>query len=120
MRINERGISVLEVMVFIAIVLVLIVMVGPLIVNDYRSTRHSMHQSERELINLQLSLFYYANGEYPDRMTEDGWLGEGYGMVLRDYFPEGLPQVCPFGWSWQIDTDTHKISLLGHDGHEAD
>ena len=78
------------------------------------------HRAERFKFNTQIELHSMDHdGVYPKSMTPADW------WEFFKYFPEqeasspdvNVPLYCNQGSEWEINPD-HKLSLLGHGGHE--
>ena len=75
------------------------------------------HQRARIFINKRISQYYDKFGVYPESMTNAGWIGPD-GETFRLFFPEGVPETCPNGLPWHIDSELGRLSEESHQGHE--
>ena len=103
----RRGLTLLELVAAIAIVLVLAAIVLPRLGTASASAKRRACEANRRNLEVQARLWYRTKGSWPAANLSD--LGAN-----ASFLPEGVP-VCPVdGAAYTLDASTHQI--LGH-GH---
>ena len=120
---SRSGFSLIEILVVVSIIGILLAIILPRYEKSLFYGKQKVHQTEREMINAQIALYYLNNDVYPSGMSADSdW--EDYdssntaisGSHTR-YFPEGVPSVCNQGTAWSIHSDGYIDNSL-HTNHE--
>lgn len=102
---KKNGMSLLELLAAITIVSVLSVLLIPRISSQSTSGKTAACDLNQAEIELQVQLWFRANGAYPAANLAD--IG-----AQTSYFPAGLP-FCPVdGAAYTIDTSTGQV--VGH------
>lgn len=105
---NERnGLTLLEIVAAIAIVMVLAVMILPRFGGASATAKNCACEVNRRNLEVQTRLWYRTKGTWPATNLSD--LGGN-----TSFLPEGLP-ACPVdGSAYALDSATHRITGHNH------
>ena len=80
-----------------------------------KSKKHVLHVQNRLIIEDTIKRYYLTYNVFPKGMTNSDWIGP-FGDSFRVFFPEGVPNTCNQGATWNISNG--EIELSGHELHE--
>jgi len=90
---------------------VFLVVLSRILRND-EPTKPLQHQVEKIYIDSQIDIFHERTGHWPKDLQNSSW-----GAEVNTFFPKGIPQACPNGTPWRINSATKHIDLKGHEAH---
>ncbi len=102
---SRKGFTLVELMIVVLILGALAAIAVPRILGGARTARVNACQTNVDLINSQIELYYANNNSWPTALTDV--------TEDTDYFPDGAP-ACPFGTAYVYSTTTHRIAEHGH------
>jgi len=98
---SQRGFTLVETLIVLLIVGVLAVIAIPRITSSSDAAKRNVCESNIDLINSQIELYYANTGTWPKKLKDV--------TENLDYFPEGEPE-CPFGKKYNMDNDCRIIT----------
>jgi general secretion pathway protein G len=100
---SKKAFTLVELLVVVMILGALAAIAVPRMINGATNAKISACDTNVDLINSQIELYFANKGAWPSRLT----------IVTDDpnRFPDGAPQ-CPFGTSYQYNLTTHRV--IGH------
>lgn len=99
----SRAFTLIEIIVVVLILGVLAAISIPRMSQGSESSRIRACQTNVDLINSRIEVYYIENEEWPLNLNK----------VVKDYFPDGTPE-CPFGTTYQYDKDAHRVLEHSH------
>jgi prepilin-type N-terminal cleavage/methylation domain-containing protein len=102
---GKRAFTLVELLVVVMILGALAAIAVPRMISGATNAKISACETNVDLINSQIELYYASKGAWPQRLP----------AITADpnYFPDGAPQ-CPFGTSYQFNMTTHRVSSHNH------
>ncbi len=96
---NNRGFSLIEILIVITIMGILTAIVLPRFVTSSGNAHQVAQMALRQTINAQLELYFFNTGSYPvaDGSRLDSWTND-----VESYWPDGIPSVDPKGEPWIV------------------
>jgi len=100
---SKKAFTLVELLVVVMILGALAAIAVPRMISGATNAKISACETNVDLINSQIELYFAKEGKWPQRLT----------VVADDpnRFPDGVPQ-CPFGTSYQYNQTTHRV--VGH------
>jgi len=100
---SNKAFTLVELLVVVMILGALAAIAVPRMISGATNAKISACETNVDLINSQIELYFAHKGAWPQRLT----------AVTDDpnRFPDGVPQ-CPFGTSYQYNLTTHRV--IGH------
>ena len=97
---GKRAFTLVELLVVVMILGALAAIAVPRMISGATNAKIRACETNVDLMNSQIELYYSTAGQWPRRLTE----------VTTDpnYFPDGAPE-CPFGTPYQFSTTTHRV-----------
>ena len=104
-RKSIQGFTLVELLVVVLILGALAFIAIPRIGQSSAQARKSACDTNVDLLNSQIELYYANNGSFPAALTN----------ITSDanYFPDGAP-VCPLGTAYSYSTTTHRVASHPH------
>ena len=102
-----KGFTLVELLVVVLILGALAAIAVPRISQSAQTAKISACNTNVDLINSQIELYYANTGEWPkdlQAITDN-----------KDYFPDGAP-VCPLDEDYSYSDTTHRIAEHNHGG----
>ena len=105
-RRTVRGFTLVELLVVVLILSALAFVAVPRIGESSNRAKANACDTNVDLINSQIELYYAQNGRWHRRLRQ----------ITADpnYFPDGEPQ-CPFGMEYIYNRTTHRVEEHKHD-----
>jgi general secretion pathway protein G len=102
---STKAFTLVELLVVVMILGALAAIAVPRMIVGATNAKISACETNVDLINSQIELYYAAKGAWPQRLP----------VITGDpnYFPDGAPQ-CPFGTSYQYNLTTHRVLSHNH------
>jgi prepilin-type N-terminal cleavage/methylation domain-containing protein len=102
---SKKAFTLVELLVVVMILGALAAIAVPRMISGATNAKISACETNVDLINSQIELYYAKNGKWPQRLQ----------MVTNEpnSFPDGPPQ-CPFGTPYQYNTSTHRVAGHNH------
>jgi general secretion pathway protein G len=101
----RKGFTLVELLVVVLILSALAFIAVPRISQSATNAKINACQTNVQLMNSQIELYYATNGAWPSA------IGDVTGSTT--YFPDGAP-VCPFGTAYAYSTTTHHVTAHTH------
>jgi general secretion pathway protein G len=100
---SKRAFTLVELLVVVMILGALAAIAVPRMISGATNAKISACETNVDLVNSQIELYYAQNGKWPQRLQ----------VITGDpnYFPDGAPK-CPFGTAYQYNTNIHRV--VGH------
>jgi prepilin-type N-terminal cleavage/methylation domain-containing protein len=97
---SKKAFTLVELLVVVMILGALAAIAVPRMISGATNAKISACETNVDLINSQIELYYANKGAWPQRLP----------VITGDpnYFPDGAPQ-CPFGTNYQFNTNTHRV-----------
>lgn len=102
---SNKAFTLVELLVVVMILGALAAIAVPRMMSGATNAKISACETNVDLINSQIELYYAQHGKWPQRLQ----------VVTSDpnQFPDGVPQ-CPFGTAYQYNTTTHRVVSHNH------
>jgi len=102
---SRRAFTLVELLVVVMILGALAAIAVPRMISGATNAKISACETNVDLINSQIELYYATKGAWPQRIA----------VITGDpnYFPDGAPQ-CPFGTPYQYNTAIHRVPSHTH------
>jgi general secretion pathway protein G len=102
---RKKAFTLVELLVVVMILGALAAIAVPRMISGATNAKISACETNVDLINSQIELYYANKGAWPQRLP----------VVTGDpnCFPDGAPQ-CPFGTAYQYNTTTHRVLSHNH------
>ncbi|HNS22808.1 MAG TPA: prepilin-type N-terminal cleavage/methylation domain-containing protein [Sedimentisphaerales bacterium] len=102
---GKKAFTLVELLVVVMILGALAAIAVPRMISGATNAKINACETNVDLINSQIELYYADEGAWPRRLTE----------VTTDpnYFPDGVP-TCPFGTPYKYSTTTHRVASHAH------
>lgn len=100
-----KGFTLVELLVVVMILGALAAVAVPRIGESANNAKKRACDTNVDLINSQIELYYAQEGRWPRRIRQ----------ITRneDYFPDGEPE-CPFGTAYTYSRTTHRVDDHNH------
>lgn len=103
---SRKGFSLVELVIVVLILGALAAIAIPRIMTGSKTARINACDTNVDIINMQIELYYADKGKYPT--LEILWLDP-------NYFPDG-EVVCPYdGTDYVIDSSKHRVTEHSHE-----
>jgi len=115
MKRDQRGFTLMELMIVIVIIGVLAAIGVPAYNNYVKKAKAATCQANRRTLDTAVGLYYAEHGDYP---TADGTEGTStLQSVLKEYLDNADELKCPEDGQYSLDGASHKVvcSLAGHE-----
>jgi len=118
MKRDQRGFTLMELMIVIVIIGVLAAIGVPAYNNYVKKAKAATCQANRRTLDTAVGLYYAEYGFYPG---EEPASHENYGKSLMEllglYVDNATELTCPEGGAYTLDGASHKVvcSLAGHE-----
>ncbi len=101
----KNAFTLVELLVVVMILGALAAIAVPRMISGATNAKISACETNVDLVNSQIELYYATKGKWPERLT----------VVTSDpnAFPDGAPQ-CPFGTKYQYNPATHHVANHTH------
>ncbi|MBP7052650.1 MAG: prepilin-type N-terminal cleavage/methylation domain-containing protein [Phycisphaerae bacterium] len=102
---GKKAFTLVELLVVVMILGALAAIAVPRMISGATNAKINACETNVDLINSQIELYYADEGAWPRRLT----------AVTTDpnYFPDGVP-ACPFGTAYKYSTTTHRVASHAH------
>ena len=96
----KKGFTLVELLVVVLILGALAAIAVPRIIGGAQNAKINACETNVDLLNSQIELYYANEGDWPSELTE----------ITADpnYFPDGAPE-CPFGTDYVVNGTTHHV-----------
>jgi prepilin-type N-terminal cleavage/methylation domain-containing protein len=101
----RKGFTLVELLVVVLILSALAFIAVPRISQSATNAKISACQTNVELINSQIELYYAQNGAWPTALADV--------TGSTTYFPDGAP-ACPFATAYVYSSTTHHVTAHAH------
>jgi len=104
-RKSIQGFTLVELLVVVLILGALAFIAIPRIGQSSTTAKKNACETNVDLLNSQIELYYANNGNFPDTLAK----------ITGDanYFPDGAP-VCPLNDTYTYSTTTHRVGSHAH------
>jgi competence protein ComGC len=104
-RKSIQGFTLVELLVVVLILGALAFIAIPRIGQSSTTAKKNACDTNVDLLNSQIELYYANNGSFPAALTN----------ITGDanYFPDGAP-TCPLGTTYTYSTTTHRVASHSH------
>ena len=102
---RKQAFTLVELLVVVMILGALAAIAVPRMISGATNAKISACETNVDLINSQVELYYASKGAWPARLD----------VITADpnYFPDGAPE-CPFGTKYQYNFATHHVASHNH------
>lgn len=103
---SKKAFTLVELMIVVLILGALAAIAIPRIMGGAQTARVSACDTNVDMINSQIELYFANEGSWPVALTD----------VTSDvnYFPDTAPPSCPFGTTYIYNTGTHRVTPHSH------
>lgn len=98
---SNHGFTLIELLVVVTILGVLAVIIVPRITTTADSSRSSVDETNRAMINSAIERYYVTEGDWPSDLT----VLDGH----ADYFPSGIPVSPVTNSAYSLNNSTHRL-----------
>jgi general secretion pathway protein G len=105
---RKKGFTLVELLVVVLILGALAAIAVPRIIGGAQSAKANACNTNVDLINSQIELYYSNNGTWPATLAAV----VGTAEAPTEYFPDGPPE-CPFGTPYVLG-DNHRVAAHSH------
>jgi len=110
MKRDQRGFTLMELMIVIVIIGVLAAIGIPAYNNYVKKAKAAKCQANRRTLDAAVGLYHAEHGDYP---TVEGT--STLQSVLKEYLDNADELTCPEGGTYSLDTASHKVVCTADD-----
>ena len=103
---SKKGFTLVELMIVVLILGALAAIAIPRIMGGAQTARISACDTNVDMLNSQIELYYATTGSWPTALTD----------VTSDanYFPDQTAPACPLGTAYNYNATTHRVDEHNH------